>query len=128
MRIIPKTAKIKIQFFKNISILDIIIGLSFLGLIVLLAVTNIGFVKFILMVVVLVMAIGLFLPFEGQRFYMFLANGVKYVFSVKKFSKNETKTQTNIDNYLPFKAIHDSCIEYAVYSAKVFQSFPRDFF
>ena len=127
MRIIPKTAKIKIQFFKNISILDIIIGLAFLALIVLLAVTNIGFVRFILMAVVLVIAVGLFLPFEGQRFYMFFANGIKYVFSVKKFSKNETKTQTNIDNYLPFKAIQDGYIEYAAYSAKVLQIDPREF-
>ena len=127
MRIIPRTAKIKIQFFKNISILDIIIALSFLGLIVLLVVTNIGFVRFILMAIVLVIGIGLFFPFEGQRFYIFLAYGVKYVFSVKKFTKNETKTQTNIDNYLPYKDIRDGYIEYATYSAGVLQIDPREF-
>ena len=127
MRIIPRTAKIKIQFFKNISILDIIIALSFLGLIVLLVVTNIGFVRFILMAIVLVIGIGLFYPFEGQRFYIFLAYGVKYVFSVKKFTKNETKTQTNIDNYLPYKDIRDGYIEYATYSAGVLQIDPREF-
>jgi hypothetical protein len=77
MRIIPKTAKIKIQFFKNISIVDIIIGLFFLGLIVLLAITNIGIIRFILMLILLVIAVGLFLPFEGQRFYVFLAYAVK---------------------------------------------------
>ena len=127
MRIIPKTAKIKIQFFKNISILDIIIGLSFLGLIVLLVVTNIGFAKYILMAIVLVIAIGLFMPFEGQRFYVFLAYGVKYIFSVKSFSKNQTKTQTNIDNYLPYKDIKNGYIEYANYSAGVLQIDPREF-
>lgn len=127
MRIIPKTAKIKIQFFKNISILDIIIALSFLGLIVLLVVTNIGFAKYILMAIVLVIAIGLFMPFEGQRFYVFLAYGVKYIFSVKSFSKNQTKTQTNIDNYLPYKDIKNGYIEYANYSAGVLQIDPREF-
>ena len=103
MRIIPRTAKIKVQFFKNISIPDIIIALSFLGLIVLLVVTNIGFARFILMGVLLIIAIGLFIPFEGQRFYLFLVQAVKYVFSIKKYSKDNTKAQTNIDNYLPFK-------------------------
>ena len=127
MRIIPKTAKIKIQFFKNISILDIIIGLSFLGLIVLLVITNIGIAKFIIMGVLLMIAVGLFLPFEGQRFYVFLAYSVKYVFSVKKFSKNNTKAQTNIDNYLPFKDIKDGYIEYANYSAGVLEIDPREF-
>ena len=127
MRIIPKTAKIKIQFFKNISILDIIIGLSFLGLIVLLVITNIGIAKFIIMGVLLMIAVGLFLPFEGQRFYVFLAYSVKYVFSVKKFSKNNTKAQTNIDNYLPFKDIKEGYIEYANYFAGVLEIDPREF-
>ena len=127
MRIIPKTAKIKIQFFKNISIIDIIIGLSLLGLIVLLFATNIGFTKYILMVVVLALAIGLFTPFEGQRFYVFIAYSVKYIFSVKKYSKDDTKIQTNIDNYLPYKNIKDGYIEYAAYSAGVLQIDPREF-
>ncbi len=127
MRIIPKTAKIKIQFFKNISIVDIIIGLFFLGLIVLLAITNIGFIRFILMLILLVIAVGLFLPFEGQRFYVFLAYAVKYIFSVKKFSKDNTKAQTNIDNYLPFKDIRDGFIEYNTYFAGVLQIDPREF-
>ena len=127
MRIIPKTAKIKIQFFKNISIPDIIIALSFLGLVVLLILTNIGFVRFILIGILLIIAIGLFMPFEGQRFYLFLVQAVKYIFSVKKYSKDNTKAQTNIDNYLPFKNIRDGYIEYAEYSAGVLQIDPREF-
>ena len=127
MRIIPKTAKIKIQFFKNVSIPDIIIALSFLGLVVLLILTNIGFVRFILIGILLIIAVGLFMPFEGQRFYLFLVQAVKYVFSVKKYSKDNTKAQTNIDNYLPFKNIRDGYIEYAEYSAGVLQIDPREF-
>ena len=127
MRIIPKTAKIKIQFFKNISILDIIIALSFLAIIVLLVPTNIGFVKFILMAITLIIGVWLFLPFEGQRFYIFLVYAVKYIFSVKKFSKDDTKIQTNIDNYLPYKDIRDGYIEYATYSAGVLEIEPREF-
>ena len=127
MRIIPRTAKIKIQFFKNISVTDIIIALSFLGLIVLLLVTNIGIVRFVLLAIILVLAIGLFLPFEGQRFYLFLVQAVKYIFSIKKYSKDNTKAQTNIDNYLPFKNIRDGYIEYSEYSAGVLQIDPREF-
>ncbi len=127
MRIIPRTAKIKVQFFKNISVLDIIIGLAFLGLIVLLFVTNLGFPKYIIMFVILVIAVGLFLPFEGGRFYNFLGYSVKYVFSVKKYSKGSEKVQANIDNFLPFKNINDNFIEYNNYFAGVLQVDPREF-
>ena len=48
MRIIPKTAKVKIQFFKNISIADTIIALLSFGLITLLIVSNLGITRFVL--------------------------------------------------------------------------------
>lgn len=127
MRIIPKTAKIKVQFFKNISIADIILALSFAALAVLLFVTNLGIGRFILMGVVLVIGLSLFIPFEGQRFYVFLLYAVKYVFSVKKYDKDNSKAQTNIENYLPFKNIRDGFIEYSEYYAGVLQIDPREF-
>ena len=50
MRIIPKTAKVKIEFFKNISLVDVIIGLIGIILEVLLFLTNLGWVaKLVLM-------------------------------------------------------------------------------
>ena len=81
MRIIPRTAKVKIQFFKNISIADTFLGLFAIALIVLLFVSNLGIMRFVLMGVVLILAVGLFIPFEGQRFYMFFVHAVKYIFS-----------------------------------------------
>ncbi len=127
MRIIPKTTKVKVQFFKNVSVLDIIIGLAFLGLIVLLLVTNLGIARFILAAIVLIVAIGIFLPFEGDRFYMFMIHSVRYVFAVKKYSKNNSKSQTNIDSFMPFKDIQDTFIVYKDYFAGVLQVDPREF-
>ena len=127
MRIIPRTAKIKVQFFKNISVADIIIALSFFALIVLLFVSNLGITRFVLMGVILIIGASLFFPFEGQRFYHFLAYFVKYIFNVKKYSKDNTKAQTNIENYLPFKNIRDGFIEYSDYYAGVLEIDPREF-
>ena len=127
MRIIPRTAKVKIQFFKNISIVDTIIGLFALALIVLLTISNLGLAKFVLIGVVIIVAIGLFIPFEGQRFYMFLAHSVKYVFSTKKYTSETTGTQNSIDNFLPFKNIKDNYIEYNDYFAGVLEIEPREF-
>ena len=127
MRIIPRTTKVKIQFFRNVSILDIIIAFAFLGLIVLLLLSNLGIARFILAAVVLVLAVGVFLPFEGDRFYLFLAHSVKYVFAVKKYSKNNSKSQTNIDSFMPFKDIQDTFIVYKDYFGGVLQVDPREF-
>ena len=127
MRIIPRTTKVKIQFFRNISILDIIIAFAMLGLIVLLLLSNLGITRFILAAVVLVIAIGLYLPFEGDRFYLFIAHSVKYLFAVKKYSKNNSKSQTNIDSFMPMKDIRDGFIVYKDYFAGVLQVDPREF-
>ena len=127
MRIIPKTTKVKVQFFKNISIADIVIGLAMIGLIVLLLLSNLGIARFVLAVVVLAIAVGLFIPFDGDRFYMFLVHSVKYLFAVKKYSKNNSKSQTNIDVFMPFKDIEDDFIVYNDYYAGVLQIDPREF-
>ena len=77
MRIIPRTTKVKIQFFKNISIIDIIIAFAFMGLIVLLPLSNLGIARFVLSAVVLIVAIFMYVPFDGDRFYMFMVHSVK---------------------------------------------------
>ena len=127
MRIIPKTAKVKVQFFKNISIVDILIAFAFLGLIILLLLSNLGIARFIMALVVLVIAVGVFLPFDGDRFYMFIVHSVKYIFTVKKYTRNNSKSQTNIENLLPFRDIKDNFIVYNSYYAGVLQIDPREF-
>ena len=73
MRIIPKTAKVKIEFFKNVSIVDTLIGIAGLGLELLIFLTNLGILaKITVMAIVLSLFIGLYLPFDGQRFYMMI--------------------------------------------------------
>lgn len=127
MRIIPKNTKVKIQFFRNISILDIIIAFAFLGIIVLLLLSNLGIARFILAAIILIIGVAIYLPFEGDRFYMFFVRSVKYIFTIRKYSKDETKAQTNINNFMPFKNIEDNFIVYNDYYAGVLQVDPREF-
>lgn len=127
MRIIPRTTKVKVQFFRNISIADIIMAFAFMGLVVLLLLSNLGIFRFILALIVIAIGVGLYLPFDGDRFYMFLVHSVRYVFAVKKYSKNNSKSQTNIDSFMPFKDIRDGFIVYKDYFAGVLQVDPREF-
>lgn len=127
MRIIPKTAKVKIEFFKNISLVDIIIALFGLLLEVLLFLTNIGFVKYLLMAALLCAIVSLYIPFDGQRFYMVFVNYTKYLFSVKKYNLNYKNASANIQNILPYRGFDDSFILYEDYYAGVLEIDPREF-
>ena len=128
MRIIPKTAKVKIEFFKNISLADTFIGLAALALEVLVFTTNIPPIpKYAIMILVLAISIWLYMPFDGQRFYMMFVNMAKYVVSVKHYSKDFTKANASIDNFIPFKDIKDGFIEYNEYYAGVLEIDPREF-
>ena len=128
MRIIPKTAKVKIEFFKKISVADVIIGLIALALEVLVLTTNIPIIpRIIIMTVLLAFAIWLFMPFDGQRFYMMFVNITRYTFSVKKYSKEYTKANASIDNFIAFKDIKDGFIVYNEYYAGVLEIDPREF-
>ena len=128
MRIIPKTAKVKIEFFKNISLADTFIGLAALALEVLVFTTNIPPIpKYAIMILVLAISIWLYMPFDGQRFYMMFVNIAKYVVSVKHYSKDFTKANASIDNFIAFKDIKDGFIEYNEYYAGVLEIDPREF-
>ena len=128
MRIIPKTAKVKIEFFKNISLTDTIIGLAALALEVLVFTTNLmPLAKYATMLVILVFSLWLFMPFDGQRFYMMFVNMARYAFSVKHYSKDYTKANASIDNFIAFKDIKDGFIVYNEYYAGVLEIDPREF-
>ncbi|MCQ2400119.1 MAG: hypothetical protein MJ072_06400, partial [Clostridia bacterium] len=79
------------------------------------------------MAIILVFAIALFLPFDGQRAYMLFVNFTKYIFSVKHYSTEHKKSQTNIEFFIPFKDIKDGFIIYEEYKAGVLQVDPREF-
>ena len=127
MRVIPKTAKVKVQFFKNITIADTIIALLGLTIIVFLFISNLGITRFILMGLTLLIFVCLFIPYDGDRFYLFLVYFAKYLFSEKKYTKNVPMGQSNIEFFLPFKNINDGFIEYNEYYAGVLQIDPREF-
>jgi len=128
MRVIPKTAKVKVEFFRNISIPDIIIFLIGLGLEILIVLTDIElFAKIMIMVVVFCPFAAMYFPLDGQRFYLFLAHFIQYIFSMKTFSDKYSTSATNIDYFIPFKKFEGKYIYYKDYKASVLEISPREF-
>ena len=127
MRIIPKTAKVKIEFFRNVSIVDVIIAIIGLALELLIFFTNLGIAKLFIMVIVFCLFAGLYLPFEDQRFYMMFVHLVKYIFSIKHITTENEGAVNNIKSYMPYKALDKEFIVYEDYYAGVLQIDPREF-
>ena len=127
MRIIPKTAKVKLKFFKNISLVDILLGIFGLGIEALLLLSNLGVEKYFIMVFALCFIGGLYFPLDGQRLYMFFVNFVRYLFSAKHYSADYKNAITSVDLFTAFKDIKDGFIVYENYYAGVLQIDPREF-
>ncbi|MCQ2398909.1 MAG: DUF87 domain-containing protein [Clostridia bacterium] len=127
MRIIPKTAKVKIQFFKNISLADVILALICMGLELLLLLSDLNGLQYFLMVISLGIFVALFLPFDGQRFYMAFVNLAKYLFAVKNYFSGEVHEKSDMSSYIPYKDVDGNFIVYEKYYAGVLQIDPRAF-
>ena len=128
MRIIPKTARVKAEFFKGVTLLDVFIILFGLFLEVLVALSGLPVIPIvILMVVILGLFIVLFLPFDGKRLYLGIVNLVKFIFSVKHYSKDYKRANSNIDLFIPYKGFEDYYIVYENYYSSVLEISPREF-
>ena len=127
MRVIPKTAKVKVQFFKNVSVPDIIIGLLGIVLIVVICLSNIGIARFFIAVIVACIVAGLYVPYDGQRFYLFFKTFVRFLFSTKRYVVQDVESASNVKNFVAFKNVHDGYIEFDGYYGGVLEIGSREF-
>ena len=127
MRVIPKTAKVKVQFFKNVSVADILIALIGIVLIVLICLSNIGIARFFIAAVILCAVVALYIPYDGQRLYLFFRTFLRYVFSGKKYTKQNTGSASDVRSCFAFKNINGGYIEFDKYYAGVLEIGSREF-
>lgn len=107
-RLIPKKTRVKTQFFKNFSFLDV--GIAVLGIILVALVVLNDTMKTQLRVVlaILIGAITLFMLMEvgpETRLYSAIGSGFKYVFGVKTFKKISKRPNQNVAALLPYSRI-----------------------
>ena len=86
MRIIPRKTKIKVEFYRNFTLADILIGILGLGVEMLVFFTDYGLLTYIFMAIVLGIFICLYLPISGERLYLQIGSLIKFIFSKKKYN------------------------------------------
>lgn len=108
MRIIPKNSKVKLTFYKNITIVDVLIGFATLILVAITLSTNIPF-KWIIALAEIIIVIPFFLTVGGERIYEYLLHFIKFIFSRKTYLKNG-RGNGDISGIISYQAIHKGVI------------------
>ena len=117
MRIIPKKTKVKLEFFKGIELLDVIVGL--VGAVFTMAVflSDLPFHIWISLLI-LVIFIGLIIPMDGEKAYMMVYNSIKYYARHKIFQRAgdaqepSKKVTPTVEDISAFTGITGEFIEY----------------
>ena len=128
MRIIPRKIKVKTEFFKNITLGDIIC--AFIGISVAIALFMANFPYHIWVGMAwLVIAIAMFFPIaDGVRMYYTLGYLFRFLAQKKKYSKDAKNENAKISAIIPFEGIvNDRFIDYKEYYAQVVEITPMEF-
>lgn len=104
-RIIPKKTKVRIQFYKNLTMKDALVILAGVVVVGLTLLSGIG-IKFILAAIFALIFVVLFIQISPEtRIYQSIGYFFRYIFANKKYMKNAEKKNQNISMMVPFDGI-----------------------
>ena len=88
MRIIPKKTKVRLEFFKGIGVVDLIVALCGGSIALAIFISDLpGHIA--ISAVLAVLVVGLVFPIEDDRGYLMLYNALLYISRYKKFTKEK---------------------------------------
>lgn len=131
MRYIPRKTKVKMEFFKGITLSDIIVmAIGFVGGL-LFAISNLPYHWYLALAWVCLIAM-LFMPIEeGLRLYASIGLLIRFVAFKKSYRKSDVDKRTNrlkIKNIIPYEGIiKEEVIDYKDYYAEVIEVRPVEF-
>lgn len=109
MRIIPKTSKVKMTFYKGMTIGDFIIGFIALIVLAITVSTNFPF-KWYIAIGEIILIIPFYMSIAGERLYEYIAFIFKYFVTKKSYKKNSKKDNDDLTGIIPYKAIENDLI------------------
>ena len=96
MRIIPKKTKIKMTFYKGVTLSDVIVGFIGLVLVAIALSSNLSF-RFLIAGGIMISFFPLFISINGDRLYKIVGYFFKHLVSRKKFKKAKKGEQLKND-------------------------------
>ena len=129
-RFIPRKTKVKMQFFKNVTLGDLILAVVAIAIFIVLIQTNLPF-KWYIAIAWLALAVSMWMPVaDGVRLYVSIGLLFRFMAFKKKFSKHMMRKHSPIEELIPYDAILENrFISYQrEYYAEVIEINPVEFF
>ncbi len=106
-RMIPKSTKVKAQFFKRVSFADIFVILFALVIVAVTMTSILSLVaRLVISAIVLLITLILFMSFEpGVRLYKQVGDLFKYIFGRNSYKKVKGSSHKNVKNLMPYVGI-----------------------
>ena len=131
MRYIPRRTKVKMEFFKGVTLGDLILGAIGLGVLFLILFSDgIGSIMTKIYISAAWVALIVFLYLriaDGMAVYTTLLLLVKFFAYRKKYGKGKKKGYVDIKELIPYSTVHDGFIDYEDYYAAVLEVRPIEF-
>lgn len=108
MRLIPRNTKVQTNFYKELTVLDIILGIICLALVAIAVSSNLTY-KFIVALGIICVFIPMFLSIGEERVYKQALYVGKHLFSRKTY-QTSNKDGANIESIIPYESIEGNCI------------------
>lgn len=125
IRVIPRRTKVKLEFVKGVTGIDLLIGTIAIVVLIVLAASNFAGHIWIAMVWAIVSLSLFFKIADSDRFYVTLTHLARFSMQKKKYEKNPKKGKSNIKDIIPFQSIYqDRCISFGNYYAEVLEVKP----
>ena len=90
MRVIPKRTKVRLELFKGVEVVDVLVGAAGVGLAVSLMFSNLPG-KYVMVVVVLLLTISMVVPIDDDKGYLFVIYLIRYLGRKKEFQKKKVR-------------------------------------
>ena len=128
VRIIPRKTKVKFEFFRGVTGLDILLGAIFLAIAIILFTSNFPMAIWVGIAWVII-AVSLFFKFaDDVRFYTTIIYLLKFAAQKKKFVKGSENKKGDIKEMLPYEGIvQDRYIDFGIYYGMVIEVQPMFF-
>ena len=140
-RLIPRKTKVKIQFYKNFSLTDVLVAFCCLVVVALAALSGLTF-RYILAAGLGLASLSLFVSVAPEtRLYQSIGHTCRFLFANKTYTKTAPKVSQNVKLITPYEgfidfSMHDgssdsddiSFIDYGSYLAAVIEIRPVQFY
>ena len=129
VRVIPRKTKVKSEFVRGVTGLDVVLGIIFIAIAIILFLSNFNF-HIWLGVAWCIIAISMFIKLaDDERFYSTIVFLMRYSVQKKKFSKGDgEKKKSDIKEMIAYEGLYqDRFINFGPYYAQVIEIQPMFF-